>query len=152
VADNTLTIPHPYPEGEAEAWIAGHPAAFRSGDLVIFAVTTPEDGLVGAAGLMLEQEAGIAELGYWIGVPFWGRGYATEAARAVVRYGFDALALERIAARAFSRNPASSRVLRKIGMMHEGTQRKALLKSGELLDMELYAILREDPLPNGDAT
>ena len=85
-------------------------------------------------------------------MPYWGRGYATEAARAVVRYGFDTLALERIAARAFCRNPASSRVLRKIGMRHEGTQRKALPKYGELLDTELYAILREDLLPNGDVT
>lgn len=152
VADNTLTIPHPYPEGEAEAWIAGHPDAFRNGDLVIFAITTPGEGLVGAVGLMLERETGIGELGYWIGVPYWGRGYATEAAGAVVRYGFDTLALTRIAARAFCRNPASSRVLRKIGMSHEGTQRKALPKSGELLDTELYAILRDDPLPNGDAT
>jgi RimJ/RimL family protein N-acetyltransferase len=101
---------------------------------------------------MLERETGIGELGYWIGVPYWGRGYATEAAGAVVRYGFDTLALTRIAARAFCRNPASSRVLRKIGMSHEGTQRKALPKSGELLDTELYAILRDDPLPNGDAT
>ena len=152
VAENTLTIPHPYPEGEAEAWIAGHPAAFRNGDLVIFAITTPGEGLVGAVGLMLEQETGIAELGYWIGVPYWGQGYATEAARAVVRYGFETLALERIAARAFCRNAASSRVLRKIGMTHEGTQRKGLPKYGELLDTELYAILREDPLPNGDVT
>jgi L-fuculose-phosphate aldolase len=152
VADNTLTIPHPYPEGEAEAWIAGHPDAFRNGDLVIFAITTAGEGLVGAVGLMLERETGIGELGYWIGVPYWGRGYATEAARAVVRYGFETLALNRIAARAFCRNPASSRVLRKIGMSHEGTQRKSLPKCGELLDTELYAILREDPLPNGDAT
>lgn len=152
VAENTLTIPHPYPEGEAEAWIAGHPAAFRDGDLVIFAITTPGEGLVGAVGLMLERETGIAELGYWIGVPYWGQGYATEAARAVVRYGFETLALERISARAFCRNAASSRVLRKIGMTHEGTQRKGLPKYGELLDTELYAILREDPLPNGDVT
>lgn len=149
VADNTLTIPHPYPEGEAEAWIATHPDAFRNGDLVVFAITTPRDGLIGAVGLMLEREAGIGELGYWIGVPYWGRGYATEAARAVVCYGFERLALKRIAARAFCRNPASSRVLRKIGMLHEGTQRRALLKNDELLDTELYAILNDDPAPNG---
>lgn len=150
VADNTLTIPHPYPDGAAEAWIATHVPAYRRGELVIFAIASPEEGLVGAIGLNLEADAGVAELGYWIGVPFWGRGYATEAAGAVLRYGFDALALQRIAARAFRRNPASSRVLRKIGMTHEGTQRKALRKNDELLDTELYAILREDKQPNGD--
>ncbi len=144
VADNTLTIPHPYPEGEAEKWIGGHASAFRAGELVIFAITTAADGLVGAVGLMLENGSGIAELGYWVGVPYWGRGYATEAAAAVVEYGFRNLALQRIWARAFARNPASSRVLEKIGMAHEGTQRKGLRKNDELLDTQLYAILRED--------
>ena len=144
VAENTLTIPHPYPEGEAERWIGSHASAFRAGDLVIFAITTPGEGLVGAVGLMLDDGSGIAELGYWIGVPYWGRGFATEAAAAVVEYGFRQLALTRICARAFTRNPASSRVLKKIGMKHEGTQRKSLRKNDELLDTELYAILRED--------
>ncbi|MEJ2482842.1 MAG: GNAT family N-acetyltransferase [Gemmatimonadota bacterium] len=144
VADNTLTIPHPYPAGEAEKWISGQPAAFQEGELVVFAITTPDHGLVGAVGLMIDAGSGIAELGYWIGVPYWGRGYATEAASAVVEYGFRRLALQRIAARAFSRNPASARVLEKIGMQHEGTQRKGLRKNGELLDTELYAVLRED--------
>jgi L-fuculose-phosphate aldolase len=144
VADNTLTIPHPYPEGEAERWIAGHASAFQAGELVIFAITTEPDGLVGAVGLKLDDDSGIAELGYWVGVPCWGRGYATEAAAAVVEYGFRDLALQRIWARAFARNPASSRVLEKIGMVHEGTQRKGIRKNDQLLDTELYAILRED--------
>ena len=144
VAANTLTIPHPYPEGEAERWIAGHASAFQAGDLVIFAITTEVDGLTGAVGLMLDDGSGIAELGYWVGVPYWGRGYATEAATAVIEYGFRDLALQRIWARAFARNPASSRVLEKIGMVHEGTQRKGIRKNDELLDTQLYAILRED--------
>ncbi len=93
---------------------------------------------------MLGDGPGIAELGYWVGVPYWGRGYATEAAAAVVEFGFRVLALERIWARAFARNPASSRVLEKIGMAHEGTQRKGIRKNDELLDTQLYAILRED--------
>jgi L-fuculose-phosphate aldolase len=149
VADNTLTIPHPYPPGEAERWIATHAPAHENGELVIFAITTDADGLVGAVGLKLTGDAGIAELGYWIGVPYWGHGYATEAAREVVRYGFERLALQRIQARAFSRNPASTRVLQKIGMRHEGFLRKGLRKNDELLDTELYGILRDDPYPNG---
>ena len=134
VAESTLTIPHPYPEGEAEAWIASHEPAFM----------TDDENLVGAVGVNLEGDTGIAELGYWVGVPYWGMGYATEAARSVMDYGFESLALRRLWARAFVRNPASSRVLEKVGMRHEGTLRASICKDDELLDSEVYGILRED--------
>ncbi len=74
----------------------------------------------------------------------WGRGFATEAAKAVVQYGFDRLVLHRIYAEHFTRNASSGRVLQKIGMRHEGTMRQAHKKWGEYLDTELYAILRSD--------
>ena len=150
VAENTLNIPHPYPEGAAEAWISEHESAFRVGETAAFAITLPDDTLVGAVGLKLEEDTGIAELGYWIGVPYWGNGYATEAAGALLEYGFETLALERIWARAFVRNPASSRVMQKLGMLHEGTLRRTLLKNDELLDAEMYGILRDErDLPGG---
>lgn len=144
VAESTLTIPHPYPEGEAEAWIASHEPAFRRGEMAAFAITTDDENLVGAVGVNLEGDTGIAELGYWVGVPYWGMGYATEAARSVMDYGFESLALRRLWARAFVRNPASSRVLEKVGMRHEGTLRASICKDDELLDSEVYGILRED--------
>ena len=112
-------------------------------------ITLPDDTLVGAVGLKLEEDTGIAELGYWIGVPYWGNGYATEAAETLLDFGFDTLALERIWARAFVRNPASSRVLQKLGMKHEGTLRRCLRKNHELLDAEMYGILREERDPPG---
>jgi len=150
VAENTLSIPHPYPDGAAEAWISEHESAFRVGETAAFAITLADDTLVGAVGLKLEEDSGIAELGYWIGVPYWRNGYATEAAVALLEYGFEALALKRIWARAFVRNPASSRVLQKLGMRHEGTLRRSLLKNDELLDAEMYGILREErDLPRG---
>lgn len=144
VADNTLTIPHPYPEGMAEAWIASHERSFQLGEIAVFAITLQDGDLVGAVGLNLEDETGIAELGYWIGVPYWGSGYATEAAEALLEFGFESLVLERIWARAFVRNPASSRVLQKLGMRHEGTLRSSIRKDDELLDAEIYGILREE--------
>lgn len=138
VALNTLLIPHPYPDGAAEAWIAKHA---QSAELT-FAI---DDGqLVGAIGLRVEPEHARAEIGYWIGVPFWGRGYATEAAAAVVRFGFEEHPLNRIFAQVFRRNPASARVLEKIGLRHEGTLRQHLKKWGELVDVEYYAILRDE--------
>ncbi len=151
VAENTLTIPHPYPEGAAEAWISSLGPAFLRGELAVFALTGEDGRLIGAMGLKIEPEDGIAELGYWVGVPWWGRGYATEAARAVVAYGFRDLSLGRIWARAFVRNPASTRVLEKAGFRHEGTLRRSLRKGDELLDHHVHGILREEWAGGGGA-
>ncbi|MDT8436199.1 MAG: GNAT family N-acetyltransferase [Gemmatimonadota bacterium] len=151
VAAQTLNIPHPYPEGAAETWIADHGPAFRAGEGAVFAVTEANGTLVGAVGLRVDAQGGTAELGYWIGVPWWGRGYATEAARAVIDYGFRALSLQRIWARVLVRNPASVRVVEKAGLRHEGTLRKGLRKGNELLDHHVHAILREEWCdPQGD--
>jgi RimJ/RimL family protein N-acetyltransferase len=109
----------------------------------------PDDTLVGAVGLKLEEDSGIAELGYWVGVPYWGNGYATEASNAVLDYGFESLVLGRIWARAFARNPASSRVLEKVGMRHEGTLRSSIRKNDELLDAEVFGILRDERALSG---
>ena len=141
VALNTLAIPHPYPDGLAEQWISTHQAELDEGRGVTFAI---DDGrLVGSIGLIHKADA-IGEIGYWIGVPFWGRGYASEAARAVVRYGFGELGLERVFAQHFTRNPASGRVLVNAGMRYEGTLRRHLKKWDEYVDLACYGILRGD--------
>lgn len=142
VALNTLRIPFPYPDGEAERWISTHDDT--KGDHV-FAVTLRNTAeFIGCVGLHVKADHGHAELGYWIGVPYWGRGYATEAAAAVVRFGFETLPLNRIFANHFSRNAMSGRVLQKIGMRHEGTLRQHLKKWDEYVDLECYGILRSD--------
>ena len=142
VAATTATIPHPYPDGAAEAWIARQAAAWEEGTEATFAVVRRSGGLlVGGMGLRIAREHARAELGYWIGVPHWGRGYATEAAAAVLRYGFEELGLRRIHACHYGNNPASGRVLEKIGMSREGHLRAHILKWGEPLDVEEYAIL-----------
>lgn len=153
VADTTLRVPHPYPDGAAEAWIAPQAYGFASGRLAVYAITDPEgDRLLGAVGLEIQQEHAQAELGYWVGVPFWGRGYATEAACELLRFGFGTMHLNRIQGRHFVRNPASGRVLRKLGMRHEGTLRQALCKWNRFEDVELYARLADDsePPPQGN--
>lgn len=145
IAAATLNIPHPYPDGLSEQWIGGHEKTFAAGKGVALAIERREDGaLVGAVDLRIDPDHRRAELGYWIGKPYWGRGYATEAAAALVGYGFDVLGLNRIYAYHFTRNPASGRVLQKIGMRHEGTLREHTMKWGELLDDELYAVLAQD--------
>jgi len=145
VALNTLRIPHPYEPGMAEAWIAGHARDRELGKAVVFAVTLKHTGeLVGSMGLEVRPEHDRAELGYWIGRPYWGKGYATEAAKAVVRFGFCNLRLNRLEAHHFTRNPASGRVLEKIGMRRESLRRQAVKKWGEYQDIIVYAMLRED--------
>ncbi len=146
VAATTLRIPHPYTEQHARDFIVGgHDGSTNRAAIAGLAIVTKADErLIGGVGLSVEQDHQRAELGYWVGVPYWGRGYATEAARAVLAYGFEELKLNRIFAGHFAGNQASGRVLQKIGMCHEGCQREHILKWGKFLDSEMYGILRSE--------
>jgi ribosomal-protein-alanine N-acetyltransferase len=145
VADTTLNIPHPYPEGLAEQWIAGRADAAVSGASITWAIADrSSDELYGAISLAIAQQHQHAEMGYWVGVPFWGRGYTTEAAAAVLAHGFTTLGLRRIHAHHFLRNPASGRVMQKLGMAHEGCLRQHIRKGEQFEDIVLYGILREE--------
>lgn len=144
VADTTARLPHPYPDGAAEAWIGTHAENWTRRDELALAVTLHSGELVGSIGLVFSAERDAAELGYWIGVPFWGRGFATEAAAAVVGYGFRTLGLQRVHAHHFARNPASGRVMLKIGMHQEGTRSRAFEKNGKLEDVVFYGATRQD--------
>jgi ribosomal-protein-alanine N-acetyltransferase len=142
IAAMTLSIPHPYPDGGAEKWIETHAAKYADGQRVSFAIIERASrALAGAIGLHLERAHGRAELGYWIAKPFWGRGYATEAGRAMLRFGFEVLGLNKIHAAVFIKNPASDRVIRKLGMKWEGRLREHDLKWGVYEDIDLYAML-----------
>ena len=145
IARSTQNIPHPYDESMARAWIAGHAAGVERHSPVVFAVRLTETGeLVGAVGLVLNADHRRAELGYWVARAAWGRGYATEAARALVHHGFEVLGLERIHAAHFAHNPASGRVMEKVGMRREGLQAGHVIKWGAREDLVLYGMLRED--------
>lgn len=145
IADTTLTIPHPYPPGAAEAWIADVQLGWEAGTMATFAITRAgDDGLLGVVGLTIERPHARAELGYWIGEPFWGNGYATEAARVLCAYGFNALGLHRIHAHHFTRNPASGRVMEKLGMTREGLLRHAVRKGDGFEDLAIYSVLASE--------
>lgn len=148
IALNTEHIPHPYPDGAAEAWIETHQERFDAGGEITFAITAVDAGLVGAVGIIPQWGHDRAEIGYWIGKPYWNLGYASEAAGAVIRYGFEELRLNRIVAVHFTRNAASGRVMQKNGMRHEGTLRQDRKKWGEYVDVETYGILRSEWLSN----
>jgi ribosomal-protein-alanine N-acetyltransferase len=145
IAATTLTIPHPYEDGMAEEWIGSHQQRYEKAEVVTFAITFLDGRtLIGAIGLEINKQHERAELGYWIGKPYWNNGYCTEAAEAVVRYGFDELKLHRIHAAHFSRNRASGRVMEKIGMKHEGRLRNHIKKWGRSEDLEIFGILKEE--------
>lgn len=145
IAATTLMIPHPYAEGDARAFLAKANEDFTEGLSVIFAVSIlPGRELCGAVGLHIADSHRRAELGYWIGMPYWGKGLATEAAGAAVAFGFETVQLRRIYAHHFAENIASQRVLEKIGMRHEGCSRQHVQKWGRFVDVENYGILAEE--------
>ncbi len=116
IAVNTARIPHPYGLGDAEQFIA---AANRRDGAAAFVIRR-EGELIGGCGV--DQRDDGPEIGYWLGVPFWGCGYATEAVRALIDHAFDDLQLEALQAMARVSNPASRRVLEKCGFQWTGVR------------------------------
>jgi len=145
VARMTANIPHPYDESMAEAWISNHARAFEQGSSATFAITKRSSGsLLGAIAVNIDPANHAAELGYWIGKPHWDQGYATEAARRVLQFGFEELDLNRIHARHMAHNPASGRVMQKAGMKPEGVLRQSIYRWDRYQDAVLYSILRAE--------
>jgi [ribosomal protein S5]-alanine N-acetyltransferase len=145
VTDGTLSFPHPVPEGWGIERINRMFERFASGEHNEFAICTRATGhLIGGIGLDVNARHKRGHLGYWFGVNYWGKGYATEAASAVLDYGFQTLELHRIEAGHYPRNSASGRVLEKIGMKFEGVMRGDLLKGDQFEDTVMYARLRTD--------
>lgn len=144
VAKMTLNIPYPYEDGMAETWIQAQPEQCDKDHAVVFAIASAEnDRLIGAIGLHdINLTFGRTELGYWIGKPYWGQGFCTEAATAVVRYAFETLGFHRVHSSHLACNPASGRVMQKIGMQYEGCQRQHVQRFGEYHDLVLYGLVR----------
>lgn len=140
----TENVPHPYEDGMAEAWIASLAVKFESREQLALAITLADGGtLVGSISLRVTPQDRRAALGYWIGVPYWGRGYATEAATAMIRYGFSDLDLHKITAHHMRGNPASGRVMAKAGMQREGELVDEVLKDGVFHTLIVYGIVND---------
>jgi RimJ/RimL family protein N-acetyltransferase len=144
---NTLYIPYPYTEAEADAWIEERVAHRHEQPMeTTFALRTDEGTLIGVVGAD-DLDVGTthrANLGYWLAKPYWGRGLMTRAARRYVRYAFTRLEVVRLTAEVFHWNEASARVLEKVGFRQEGRLRKHREKDGALVDVLYYGLLRED--------
>lgn len=145
IAATTAGIPHPYPDGAAEAWFKIQEEERQAGTSLVYAICLKSSGaLLGAIGVKIDRESNHAEMGYWIGVPYWSHGYCTEAAAALLLHAFHGLALERVYARHFKINPASGRVMEKLGMIREGCLRRHYFKWGDYIDLVIYGILRSE--------
>lgn len=135
-------FPHPYTEADARQFLEH---LRRAGPLTHFAIEVDGEA---AGGIGLEPQvdvhAGSAEIGYWVARAAWGRGVATAAVRALTEFVFERDKWRRLFAGVFSTNPASMRVLEKVGYRREGVLRQAVIKDGTVLDQVVYGLTRED--------
>jgi len=127
IANNLKALPQPYREKDAISWLHHAREGFDSQRVYIFKLGLKETNeFIGGMGLHLKKEHHKAEVGYWIGEPFWNKGYATEALRAILKFGFEALDLNKIYAMYYDFNPASGRVM----------ENNKMIKEAELVDDE----------------
>ena len=152
IADTMISLPHPYPEEEAERYVSQKQNEREAGSSVTFIIEKKEGkgfyGLIEVRDIDLEHSQG--ELSFWLAIEAWGHGYMSEAVQAIVGYGFEALNLNRLYAYHMLRNPATGRVLEKNGFRQEGLLRQRVQKWGQYEDVALWAILRQDWLSIGE--
>jgi ribosomal-protein-alanine N-acetyltransferase len=146
VAQYLIAVPSPYPIALARRWVLHRIEWWKHGRGVTFAVTHADEPepLLGTVSLRSYVRDRRAELGYWLAAPVWGRGFATEAAQAVVDFGFRELGLARVYAQVLAGNRASLAVLDKLGMVSEGVKRQHVNKARRLHDVVLYGLLRDE--------
>ncbi len=140
----TSSIPHPYPDGAAERFIAHALDQWASGHFRLLAARARDTGrYIGQVGLtMAEDDPGRAELSYLISRPAWGQGFGTEMAQAGLSYGFETLGLSVIFARVFVENSASNRLARRIGMTFRETGPISAPARNRVVDVHWYELDR----------
>ena len=143
----TENIPYPYTEKHATQWIRRYiDITDRCGKVHLLAIRNPQAQLVGAIGIgeIDDRYSHVAELGYWLAVPYWGQGIMTEAVQIFIHHAFAELGLSRLWTRVFEFNLGSRRVLEKNGFKLEGIQRQHVYRDGRFIDDYLYGLLKSD--------
>ena len=144
VAKNLATVPHPYTEEHAHAFLARGADDRARGQAYPFALFLKANGaLIGGCGLRLKDD-GVFEMGYWLGRPFWGQGYASEAARRVAGFAFHNLDAPTLRASYFHDNPASGHVLEKLGCVPAGVEHIDCLARGHAVYSHRVVLDREN--------
>jgi len=145
IAETTLYIPHPYEDGVAEAWIRTHNQQFNADRSLELAIVHKEkNDVIGAICIGINRKFDHGELAYWVGKRYKNNGYCTEAAKGIAKYAFAELKLNRIFARYLGKNPASGKVMEKLGMKYEGILRQHVKKSGQYEDLVYYGLLKDE--------
>ncbi|MGG1290461.1 GNAT family N-acetyltransferase [Bacillus smithii] len=145
IAKTTLGMPHPYPIEAAENWIKNHPKLMEEGTVYPLAMMIKDKNeLIGTMTLRVDKQHHKGELAYWVGKDYRGNGYATEAAKRMVTFGFEVLRLNRIWAMAMSKNPASVKVMKNVGMKYEGTLKQHIYQYGVYEDVDIYGFTIKD--------
>lgn len=139
---NTLYLPYPYAINDALVWIESHQKNFEEDRFYEFAITDRGSGkLYGAISLSNNQSFNNGEIAYWIGEEYWGNGYGTEAAQSLIEFAFKEKKLHKVFARYFKTNPASGRIMEKIGMVQEGLLKDHIVKDGQYVDLVCCGII-----------
>lgn len=141
ICDNTLSIPYPYENGMAEEWISTHKDRLELGDYKYAVILKENNSLIGAIEIVVTEDFMHGCLGYWLGKPYWGRGYGTEMLARIIKFGFEDLNLHRIYGEHFDNNIASARVMEKNGMVQEGKLREHKIKDGKFVNSNIKGIL-----------
>ncbi len=139
---STLNLPYPYPLECALSWIEHHEKNFELERMYEFAITDKQSGrLYGAIALSNHPQYKNGEMAYWIGEQYWGKGYGTEAAKAMIEFAFSEKNYHRVYARYFKSNPASGKIMEKCGMDYEGTLKDHVFKNDSFEDIVYYGII-----------
>ncbi|MDR0615449.1 MAG: GNAT family N-acetyltransferase [Synergistaceae bacterium] len=130
---------------ESEALVSGYISAYAAPDFYAWAILPKDFGEpIGYMDTSVEKRINAVKVDYGIGKPWWRRGYMSEALAAVIRFFFEEVGVNRVYATHDPRNPNSGKVMRKCGMLYEGTLRQARRRKGEYSDRAMYAILAEE--------
>jgi len=139
VAKTTLSVPHPYLDGMAEEWISQHSSNWKNKTIITYAVFDRKSkellGTVGFVGINKSK----AELGYWFGKQHWDKGYCTEATKALIKFAHANLGISRVTGEHLSSNPASGRVMKKLGMRYTASK-YAADRNGNRAKLEVYEL------------
>ena len=145
ISDNTLTIPFPYAKADAVHWVKKNQQEWKDKISYVFVITLKKTGeLIGAMGLHMIPLHDRAEVGYWIAEPHWNKGYATEALRTMIDFGFTQLPLHKIFATHIVANLSSGKVMRKAGLIREAKLTDQYKKNGRYVSVVQYRMTKDE--------
>ena len=142
IVENTRSMPHPYYEEDAISWMHMANTGFKAKDNYMFAIRFSDTlAFIGGIGLTIDKENNRAELGYWVAEDFWNMGITTEAVKAILKFGFEELKLNKILAIYLTSNEASGKVMIKNGMFKEAEFKDHDVKRGHNVEDNIYVSL-----------